>query len=122
MSTRQHLLLSACGAGLSCAAILGGGVVQPPADAATATQKASPFAEAKDETSASVRQGLDDMAGTKAAGSSKSSPFAGAKESDADSHSHLQARRERLWWLLLPVGLAAVSYGALRAQEGDGEG
>jgi hypothetical protein len=121
MSTRQQLLLSACGAGLSCAAILGGGMVQPPADAATTTQKASPFAGAKDETSAGVKDAVEQMGGTRAAGSTKSSPFAGAKESDTTANELLRAKRGRLWWLLLPVGLAAVSYGALRAQEGSSD-
>lgn len=101
MSTRQHLLLSACGAGLSCAAALSGGVIHPPAAAANA----------------GVTNAMDQLGGTKAAGSSKSSPFAAAKESDSSANEHLRAQRGRLWWLLLPVGLAAISYGALRSQE-----
>jgi hypothetical protein len=111
MSTRQHLLLSACGAGLSCASVLGGALVNPPAAAATAMATAGATASAR------VQKTLDQLGGTKAAGSTRNSPFAGAKESDTSANELLRAKRGRLWWLLLPVGLAAISYGALRAQE-----
>jgi hypothetical protein len=62
-----------------------------------------------------------DLQGTKAAGSTKDSPFAGAKESEGATQATLRVDRTKLWWLLLPVGLAAISYGALRSQE-DGPG
>jgi hypothetical protein len=64
---------------------------------------------------------LKELGGTKAVGTKKNSPFAGAKESDEAAHADLKADRSRLWWLLLPVGLAAISYGALKAQEGEAE-
>ena len=105
------LLLAGCAAGLSCS-LLAAPLQLPPAQAAS--EKVSPFAGAKDETS------LVQLDGTKAAGSKKNSPFAGAKESDAATHTDLQADRTRLWWLVLPVGLAALSYLKLRSGEGEG--
>ena len=149
MTVMRHptaLLLAGCAAGLSCS-LLAAPMPLPPAQAGTllaqtATEKASPFAGAKDETSpeqsaepatpaAAPEQAvqpasgemegtLKELAGTKAAGTKKNSPFAGAKESDEAAHADLRADRTRLWWLLLPVGLAAISYGALRSREGDG--
>ena len=145
------LLLAGCAAGLSCS-LLAAPVALPPAQAGillaqTSTEKASPFAGAKDETSSlqSTEQSTEpaapaaepeqavqpasgemdgtpkELAGTKAVGTKKNSPFAGAKESDEAAHADLRADRTRLWWLLLPVGLAAISYGALRSREGEGE-
>ena len=151
MTLMRHpfaLLLAGCAAGLSCSLLA---TPNPSASAQAGTllaqtqsptEKASPFAGAKDETSAD--QGTDqaapatepaqaspqqavaemegtlkELSGTKAAGTKKNSPFAGAKESDEDAHGDLKADRGRLWWLLLPVGLAAISYGVLRAQEDD---
>ena len=106
-------------------------MVAPPAEAMpllaqAAVEKASPFASAKDETGAndagsSAVGALKELAGTKATGTKKNSPFAAAKESDDDTHDDLKVDRGRLWWLLLPVGLAAISYGALKSQEGEGE-
>ena len=141
------LLLAGCAAGLSCS-LLAAPITLRPAEAGTllaqtATEKASPFAGAKDETSpdqsaepaapaaepqqasqpatGEVEGTLKELAGTKAAGTKKNSPFAGAKESDEAAHADLRADRTRLWWVLLPVGLAAISYGALRSKEGEGE-
>ena len=140
------LLLAGCAAGLSCS-LLAAPIAFGPAQAGTliaqtATEKASPFAGAKDETSsdhgaepAAPTAGSEqassqatgevdgtpkELAGTKAAGTKKNSPFAGAKESDEAAHADLRADRTRLWWLLLPVGLAAIGYGALRSNEGEG--
>ena len=98
-SLRQLLLLSACSTGLSCSAVFSN-----PLPAPQAAEPATPA--------------LETLQGTKAAGSSKESPFAGAKETDAATRADLRIDRTRLWWLLLPVGLAAISYGALRSQEG----
>ena len=141
------LLLAGCAAGLSCS-LLAAPMTLAPAQAGAliaqaAAEKASPFAGAKDETSpvqdaelapaatvpepsvqpaaAEMEGTLKELAGTKAAGTKKNSPFAGAKESDEAAHADLRADRTRLWWLLLPVGLAAISYGALRSREGEGE-
>jgi hypothetical protein len=110
-SLRTHgrfLLLSACSAGLSCTALFGSPITAPPAAEAATEQKASPTAAA-----------LEHLQGTKAAGSTKDSPFAGAKESEGATQATLRVNRTKLWWLLLPVGLAAISYGALRSQEDD---
>jgi hypothetical protein len=106
MFSRQRLVLSACSAGLSCATLLGGSVLG-----------GSVIVPAAEATTAGVQKAMDQLGGTKAAGSTKNSPFAGAKESDTSANELLQAKRVRLWWLLLPVGLAAISYGALRAKE-----
>ena len=141
------LLLAGCAAGLSCS-LLAAPMPLPPAQAGTllaqtTTEKASPFAGAKDETSteqstepaapaAEPEQAVQhasgeidgtpkELAGTKAAGTKKNSPFAGAKESDEAAHADLRADRTRLWWLLLPVGMSAISYGALCSKEGEGE-
>jgi len=106
-------------------------MVAPPAEAMpllaqAAVEKASPFASAKDETGAGAADSspagaLKELAGTKATGTKKNSPFAAAKESDEETHDDLKVDRSRLWWLLLPVGLAAISYGALKSKEGEGE-
>ncbi|MCX5939694.1 MAG: hypothetical protein NTX18_01375 [Cyanobium sp. LacPavin_0818_WC50_MAG_67_9] len=101
------LLLSACSAGLSCTAMFGTPIAAPPA-AQAATER-----QAEAGTAAALQQ----LQGTKAAGSTKESPFVGAKESDGATKAALRVERTKLWWLLLPVGLAAISYGALRAQE-----
>jgi hypothetical protein len=117
----------ACSTGLSCAALFSAITALPGAQAtpllaqSLPEQKASPYATAQDESNAEAAdQGvnaLDKLKGTKAAGSKKHSPFAAAKESDSDTSAHLRVDRTRLWWLLLPVGMAAISYGALRSQE-----
>ncbi|KMM16724.1 hypothetical protein [Synechococcus sp. GFB01] len=117
-------------AGLSCATLLGT-PINPPADAAVAplvaqasqTGKASPYAAAKDEattpaSSASARV-LEDLGGSRATGTTKDSPFAGAKESDTATTAQLRVDRGRLWWLLLPLCLAAISYAVLRGQDGE---
>ena len=144
MRQPSALLLAGCAAGLSCSLLA---TPNPSASAQAGTllaqtqnptEKASPFAGAKDETSADqaapaagpalasqqqkageMEGTLKELSGTKAAGTKKNSPFAGAKESDEDARRDLKADRARLWWLLLPVGLAAIGYGALRAQEDD---
>jgi hypothetical protein len=59
------------------------------------------------------------MEGTKAKGSEKDSPFAGAKDSNQQVHQSLAVDRSRGWLMLVPVGLAALSYGALRSRERD---
>ena len=117
----------ACSTGLSCATLFSS-ITTPPGSHASPQQaqampglKASPYATAQDEskaeTAGEAQDPLDKLKGTKAAGSQKDSPFAAAKESDAATSSQLRVDRMRLWWLLLPVGLAAVSYGALRSKE-----
>jgi len=133
MRRHPHQLWLACVTGLCCAVPLAGSGAATPAEARpllaqTAVEKASPFAGAKDEVSeaagagaAAVSDSLKALHGTKAAGTKKNSPFAAAKESDDTAADGLKADRSRLWWLLLPVGLAAISYGALKAQEGEGE-
>lgn len=131
MRRQHHLLLAACATGLSCSLAVAGPMVTPPADAMpllaqAAVEKASPFASAKDETGAkdadsSPVGALKELAGTKATGTKKNSPFAAAKESEDGAQADLKVDRSRLWWLLLPLGLAAISYSALKSQEGEGE-
>ena len=135
MRHAHSLWLAACATGLSCSLTLAGSMAAPPAEARpllaqTAVEKASPFAGAKDDTSPAAEvapaavnpaDALKELTGTKAAGTKKNSPFAAAKESDEDADTDLKADRSRLWWLLLPVGLAAISYGALKAQEGEAD-
>jgi len=127
MQLTNTMLLAGCAAGLSCSLITGT-VTADHGQARTmlaqaTTEKASPFAAAKDETNApegadAVQDGLKELAGSKAAGTKKNSPFAAAKETDNAAHLNLRADRARLWWLLVPVGFAAISYGSLRSQEG----
>lgn len=117
-------------AGLSCAALLGT-PINPAPDAAAApllaqasqTGKASPYAAAKDDAVTQASSGaervLETLGGSRATGTTKDSPFAGAKESDAATSSRLRVDRGRLWWLLLPLSLAAISYGVLRSQDGE---
>ena len=120
------LLLAGCAAGLSCG-LIGGSLASHPASAATLlaqakSEKASPFAAAKDEgggAAAAVEGTLKEMNGSKAKGSKKNSPFAAAKDSEGGAKASLQVDRTRLWWLALPVGLAVIGYSGLRAQEGD---
>jgi hypothetical protein len=131
MRDQHHLLLAAFETGLSCSLAVTVPVAASPAEAMpllaqAAVEKASPFAAAKDETgagtgAASPAGALKVLAGTKATGTKKNSPFAAAKESDHEANAHLQVDRSRLWWILLPVGLAAISYGTLKSQEGEGE-
>lgn len=101
------LLSAACSAGLSCS-LLPAPTLLPAAHAQPLLAQAT-----------TVHGTLQDLAGTRLAATKKNSPFAGAKERDDEAHSDLKADRGRLWWLLLPVGLAAISYGALRSQEDD---
>lgn len=86
-------------------------------------EKASPYAAPQDDNatpaSSSAEAMLEELGGTKAKGSTKDSPFAGAKESDAVTSTQLRVNRSRLWWLLLPLSLAAISYAVLRGQEGE---
>ncbi len=97
----------------------------PPAAAAstvssTSASKDSPYASAKDETGAAVAPPgkpsavLKTMEGTAAPGAEKESPYAAAKDEMALSFGPALAR---LWWLLLPTGLAAGCYLWLRSQE-----
>ena len=127
MGWSRSLLLACCSLGLS-SQLLAGVVpearAQDPAGhsflAQAPQEKASPFASAKDETSAAgtpVQGALEELNGRSADGSKKNSPFASAKENDGDAPSHLQADPGRLWWLLLPIALAAMSYGSLRSRE-----
>ena len=110
---RRHdtLLLAGCATGLSCALLVG---AAPPQPAAASPWLAQAAVEGPGTAPALV--------GTPAAGSKRNSPFAAAKEDDAETELDLQADRGRLWWLLLPAGLAALSYGVLRAQEGQDPG
>ena len=110
---RRHdtLLLAGCATGLSCALLVGAAPPQP-ADAGPWLAQAA--VEGPGTAPALV--------GTPAAGSKRNSPFAAAKEDDAETERDLQADRGRLWWLLLPAGLAALSYGVPRAQEGQDPG
>jgi len=135
MQHRQTVLLRGCAVGLSSAVVLAAALMPPPAPAQSLiaearSEKASPFAAARDETnapeaqvgdptSASLKEGLKTLGGVKADGTKTNSPFAAAKESDAAARHALRADRARLWWLLLPTGLAAIGYGALRSQEGN---
>ncbi|MGB5134403.1 MAG: hypothetical protein WBN89_04435 [Prochlorococcaceae cyanobacterium] len=128
-SQGQALLFSTCAAGLSCLALLAAplapvtaqssGAVMP----AAPTEKNSPYAASQDETTTPMQgmtsETLERMEGTKAKGSTKDSPFAGAKDSNQQVHQGLAVDRRRGWLLLVPVGLAALSYGALRSQERD---
>ncbi len=93
----------------------------PPATAASIeASKDSPYASAKDETGAAVAPPgqpsavLKTMEGTAAPGAEKESPYAAAKDEMALSFGPALAR---LWWLLLPTGLAAGCYLWLRSQE-----
>jgi hypothetical protein len=124
------LLLATCSVGLSCSAVVGPSIAAPPAAAAVSllaqmspTEKASPYAAAKEDGGAPGGSGaeamLQELEGTRAAGTTKQSPFAGAKESDAATSAQLRVDRRRLWWLRLPLSLAAVSYAALLSQEGE---
>lgn len=54
------------------------------------------------------------MGGTKAAGSSKDSPYAAAKD---DTSITNVPTLQRLWTLVVPIGLAAGSYIWLRSRE-----
>jgi hypothetical protein len=89
--------------------------------ASTEASKDSPYAAAKDETGAAATAPakpapvLKTMEGTKAPGTEKESPYAAAKDELAPSFGPTLSR---LWWLLLPTGLAAGSYFWLRSQEG----
>ncbi len=76
----------------------------PPAGATTGPSKESPYAAAKDGGSP-----------TAAGGTEKESPYAAAKDELALSFG---PNLGKLWWLLLPTGLAAGSYLYLRSQEG----
>ena len=127
--SRTGLLLACCSVGLSCH-LLSGALLEAHAQASTGPtllaqaprEKASPFATAKDETSEAASPApapLEELNGRAADGSKKNSPFASAKESDGEAERHLQADPGRLWWLLLPIGLAAISYGGLRRAEGE---
>jgi hypothetical protein len=89
----------------------------PPAGATTGPTKESPYAAATDggvPTAAPVNQAAA-MAGSVAPGTEKESPYAAAKDELALSFGPSLGK---LWWLLLPTGLAAVSYVVLRSQEG----
>ena len=118
MRHQHHLLLAACATGLSCSLAVAGPMVAPPADAMpllaqAAVEKASPFASAKDETSAKEADSspvgaLKELAGTKATGTKKNSPFAAAKESEDDAQADLKVERSRLGWLLLSLGLTVT--------------
>lgn len=126
MPLLQSFLMAGCAAGLGCSLISGrltsDQAQARPLLAQTRTQKASPFASAKDETNAkgpatALQDSLGEVLGSKAAGTKSNSPFAGAKETDASAHAALRADRTRLWWLFVPIGISAASYGALRSQE-----
>jgi hypothetical protein len=76
----------------------------PPAGATPGPEKESPYAAATDG-------GVPPAAGT----TEKESPYAAAKDELALSFGPSLGK---LWWLLLPTGLAAGSYLYLRRQEG----
>lgn len=88
----------------------------PPAEATTTPARESPYAAASEggsPTGAPAQPGS--VAGTVAPGTEKESPYAAAKDELALSFG---PNLGKLWWLLLPTGLAAGSYLYLRRQEG----
>jgi hypothetical protein len=88
----------------------------PPAGATTGASKDSPYAAATDggsPTASPVEPAS--VAGSVAPGTEKESPYAAAKDELALSFG---PNLGKLWWLLLPTGLAAGSYLYLRSQEG----
>ncbi|WP_254966528.1 hypothetical protein [Cyanobium sp. CH-040] len=88
---------------------------------AAANEKNSPYAASQDETTKPDQDGAagvpEQMQGSEAKDSSKNSPFAGAKESNTEVYQELRVDRRRGWLLLVPVGLAALSYAGLKSQE-----
>lgn len=99
------LLVAACALCISSLSAL------PPADATTGASKDSPYAAAADGASPSAAP----LAGSVAPGTEKESPYAAAKDELALSFG---PNLGKLWWLLLPAGLATGSYLYLRSQEG----
>jgi hypothetical protein len=101
----------------ACLAVgLGSLSTVPPAAATPGPEKESPYAAATDgsvPTAAPVKQ-PGSVAGTVAPGTEKESPYAAAKDELALSFGPSLGK---LWWLLLPTGLAAGSYLYLRRQE-----
>lgn len=110
------LLAAACAIGLTS---LAAGLPASAASTSNAPAKDSPYAAAKDEGSptaapAKVPAVPGAMTGTAAPGTEKESPYAAAKDEMGLSFAPTLGR---LWWLLLPAGLAAGSYMYLRGQE-----
>ena len=84
------------------------------------SEKASPFAAAKDEMGnppQELQKGLKELDGQKAEGTKKNSPFAAAKDIEGGTRPQLKADSGKLFWLMLPIGLAVIGYGKLRAME-----
>lgn len=104
LSRPQAALLAA-----ACALCVSSLSAVPPAGATTATSKDSPYAAAADGASPTAAPG------SVAPGTEKESPYAAAKDELALSFG---PNLGKLWWLLLPTGLAAGSYLYLRSQEG----
>lgn len=91
-----------------------------PAGATALPAKDSPYAAATDGGSpapAAAEPGAvpGTMAGSVPPGTEKESPYAAAKDELGLSFG---PNLGKLWWLLLPAGLAAGSYLYLRSQEG----
>ncbi len=90
----------------ACALCISGLAAVAPAVATAMPSKESPYAAAADG-------GIP--AGSVPPGTEKESPYAAAKDELALSFG---PNLSKLWWLLLPAGLAAGSYLYLRSQEG----
>ncbi len=104
---RAAFLAAACTACLTvCISSLS---AVPPAGATPGASKDSPYAAAADGASPTAAPG------SVAPGTEKESPYAAAKDELALSFG---PNLGKLWWLLLPAGLAAGSYLYLRSQEG----
>jgi hypothetical protein len=89
----------------------------PGGKVAEGSRKESPYAAAQDETGAPQPSSPDptrSLQGKLAEGSQKDSPYAAAKEVGSSS---LEPTLSRLWRLLVPLLLAAGSYGWLRRRE-----
>ena len=111
LSRPQAVLLAA-----ACALCVSSLSAMPPAEASTGASKESPYAAATDggvPSAAPVKQQAK-AAGSVAPGTEKESPYAAAKDELALSFA---PNLGKLWWLLLPTGLAGASYLYLRGQE-----
>jgi hypothetical protein len=97
----------------ACALCVSSLSAMPPAGATTGTSKDSPYAAPSDGGGPTAAPGV--MTGSVAPGTEKESPYAAAKDELALSFG---PNLVKLWWLLLPTGLAAGSYFYLRSQEG----
>jgi hypothetical protein len=93
----------------ACALCISSLSAVPPVGATPGASKDSPYAAAADGASPTAAPG------SVAPGTEKESPYAAAKDELALSFG---PNLGKLWWLLVPAGLAAGSYLYLRSQEG----